>query len=451
MPKSYLANEPGAQRALHHAFNPYDQTYQRLLTFHQIGHDVSKVELIILGGTWSVYPEPYQIWFIKECFRAINDFGEKEITGAQLSADKKSQAIVDEKLSVSTTESADWSELFAQQKRNETARCRNVGLVIETRPDRISEYEVTKIRKFGCTKTQIGIQSLRDEVLEKNKRGHDVAATKKAFRLLRQAGFKIHAHWMPNLYGSTPEQDKKEYELLFSDPDFKPDELKIYPCSLIAGTELMNKYKDGSWKPYTEAELIDVLTFCLLHTPEYCRITRVMRDIPSTDIVAGNLKTNIREMAEKKLAAISTQSKDIRAREIKQQQVKRTDLKLETVDYITAVSNENFLQFVTKEHQIAGFLRLSLPTKKNFLPDLENAAIIREVHVYGSALALGTKEAGKAQHLGLGSELISEAKKIAAKNGYEKLAVISAVGTREYYRQRGFIDGELYQIFSLSD
>jgi len=495
MPKSYLADEPGAQRAERNSFDPYLQTYNRVLAFQNMGHHIDKLELIILGGTWSYYPESYQIWFIKECFRALNDFGagvdsrvaveryyqnmekelrkvrakvptnnpqenKKELESLEIHGthiDKTYNQTVSELYvaperlgGFDTYQSASWEELTAQQKQNELARCRNVGLVIETRPDNISEAEVLRIRRLGCTKTQIGFQSLNDEVLAKNKRGHDVAATRRAVRLLRQAGFKIHAHWMPNLFGSSPELDKKDYKVLFSDPDFQPDELKIYPCSLIESAELMEYYESGKWRPYTETELLDVLGFCLTHIPEYCRLTRVIRDIPSDDIVAGNKKTNFRQVVERELEKLGQQSRDIRAREIKSLKVQQDALQLTEVPYLTSVSKEIFLQFVTKENEkIAAFLRLSLPTIENYVGELRDCAIIREVHVYGQSVPIGEKSSGKAQHVGLGTQLLERAKIIARENGFKKLAVISAIGTREYYRQRGFCDGELYQVAQL--
>lgn len=527
MPKSYLSDEPGAQRAERNWFDPYLQTYNRLQALSNIGHSVNKAELIILGGTWSYYPERYQIWFIKECFRALNDFGvtdgraaiekkyellEKNLrktAPAVLTNDPGKNKITLQKFAVSGDtvytkdsatktynqtvsqlylapekvggfdeyQSATWDELVQQQKKNETGAVRNVGLVIETRPDNISEAEVIRIRKLGCTKAQIGFQSLQDSVLEKNKRGHDVAATRRAVRLLRQAGFKIHAHWMANLYGSSVEQDKKDYDKLFTDFDFRPDELKIYPCSLIGSAELMQYYKKGLWHPYSYEELLDVLSYCLLHTPEYCRLTRVIRDIPSTDIVEGNKLTNFRQIAEQKLLKAGEKSKDIRAREIKNEQFKEADVRLEKVIYSTPVSTELFLQYVVDEElvdntkskkniqekntsqtkrvaqtqrtKIIAFLRLSLPKVDNFITELKDAAIIREIHVYGQVVAVGTQAEEKAQHLGLGTKLIEVAKHIAQEKNYKKLAVISAIGTREYYRSRGFEDGELYQFSDL--
>lgn len=498
MPKSYLSDEPGAQRAERNFFDPYLQTYNRLQALTTIGHTTSKAEIIVLGGTWSYYPEAYQIWFIKECFRAFNEFNkkddrnriikkyeemekkyhdmnrygmssnpktnkdnlaEKEIKGITL--EKSYNSVISETYvaperiaGFDAYQTASWDELFAEQKKNETAEIRSVGLVVETRPDNISEQEVIRIRKLGCTKTQIGFQSLQDDVLSKNKRGHDVAATRKAVNLLRQAGFKIHAHWMPNLYGSDVKKDIEDYKALFEDPDFKPDELKIYPCSLIESAELMQYYQKELWKPYTYEELLEVLTFCLQNTPNYCRLTRVIRDIPSTDIVEGNKLTNFREIAENNLIKLHKKSKDIRAREIRSHMFDENTIEFEDTIYDTAVSTEHFLEYTAKlktssERKILGFLRLSLPKKKPFIPELEKSAVIREIHVYGQVVSIGEQDSERAQHLGLGTKLIEQAKRISIENEYKNMAVISAIGTREYYRKKGFIDGELYQHCSI--
>jgi elongator complex protein 3 len=289
---------------------------------------------------------------------------------------------------------------------------------------------------------------LNDEVLRKNKRGHTVAATRRAVKLLRQAGFKIHAHWMPNLYGSSPELDIEDYRMMFDDPDFRPDELKIYPCSLIESAELMQRYQDGSWRPYTHEELLDVLMTCFRMTPEYCRLTRVIRDIPGTDIVVGNKATNFRQLVENELERRGEKSRDIRAREVRFAKVNAGELHLDDLSYASSCSEERFLQFIDDERSIAGFLRLSLPTQQGapLTPELDGAAIIREVHVYGQAVGIGAESPGRAQHAGLGTQLIERAVEIAKAHGYARLAVISAIGTREYYRRRGFSDEGLYQI-----
>jgi len=491
MPKSYLADEPGAQRAERNYFDPYLQTYNRLQALHNIGHFVDKAEIIILGGTWSFYPESYQIWFVKECFRALNDFGKKEddrnkienkyalmndrlVKNKQVgrtpnpkfnqeklekyqidgtSIDKSYNQTVSELYLVPEKiggfdkfQKASWSQLHREQRLNEAAAVRNVGLVIETRPDNISEAEVRRIRKLGCTKAQIGVQSLSDRVLKLNHRGHSVAATKRAFKLLRQAGFKIHVHWMANLYGSSPEQDRADFDHLFNNPAFRPDELKIYPCSLIASAELMQYYKAGKWRPYTKKELSSVIEYVIVHTPQYARLTRIIRDIPATDIVEGNKLSNFRQVAEVALEKKGKVAQDIRAREIRNKSVTADQLQLDTIIYKTKVSQEYFLQYVTKdERRIAAFLRLSLPTRANFIAELNQAAIIREVHVYGSLVKLGVKDRFKSQHIGLGTALLDHAKRIAREHQFSKIAVISAVGTREYYRARGFTDSDLYQ------
>lgn len=492
MPKSYLSDEPGAQRAEQNSFDPYLQTYSRLETYYNIGHPTDKIEIIVLGGTWSFYPETYQIWFIKRIFDAMHDFGNgidrtEEVSQALLEASQlhpennltnvtvygldlgksynqvvqdvyhdemvRSKQIarsikVGERERSPIDEYATWEELEAAHRYNETAPCRSVGLVVETRPDHIDEAEVLRIRRLGCTKVQIGFQSLNDDVLEANKRGHDVMATRRAVKLLRKAGFKIHAHWMPNLYGSSPELDILDYKKLFGEDDFRPDELKVYPCSLIESAELMQNYQDGTWKPYTEDELLQVLVESFMNTPEYCRLTRVVRDIPGTDIVAGNQKTNFRQIVENTLTERGLRSPDIRAREIRHQKVTMDDLTLDELIYSANGFEEHFLQFITEDRKIAGFLRLSLPTADvtPLTEELRDTAMIREIHVYGQAVDIGDSQEGHAQHLGLGTQLINRAVEIAKANGFDRLAVISAIGTREYYRKRGFDDGELYQI-----
>ena len=468
MPKSYLSDEPGAQRAGQHRFDPYAQTLSRLMAYHHTGHKVDKAEIIVLGGTWSSYPEAYQRWFVKRSFDALNDFqrwrdGElsapetrglewadlgERIHGRRI--DRSYNRIVGDHAERHgngrfAAETAAWSELAAAQRHNETAASRCVGLVVETRPDHLTAEEVIRIRRLGATKVQIGYQSLSDEVLAANHRGHDVAATRRATRLLRGAGLKIHAHWMPNLYGSSPERDVEDFERLFADPDFRPDELKIYPCSLIESAELMAYWRDGRWRPYEEAELLEVLVECLRRAPEYCRLTRVIRDIPGTDIVAGNRKTNFRELAEAELTRRGLVARDIRAREVRYSEVRPAELELRETRYATSVGEERFLQYVTPEKRLAAFLRLSLPAGPVEIEEIASSAMIREVHVYGRLVGLGERRAGRSQHLGLGARLIERGAELAAAAGFTDLAVISAVGTRDYYRRLGFGDGELYQ------
>ncbi len=465
MPKSYLAMEPGAQRAMQNKFDPYAQTMSRLHAFLVNGHVVDKVELIILGGTWSFYPEAYQIWFIKRCFDAMNDFVsdsappdarnvdferlETNLAGAALDATYNhvvSRFIEGEQGElVKDWESASWSELEAAHAKNESASSRCVGLVVETRPDRIDLEEVKRIRRLGATKVQIGYQALDDRILAMNERGHDVAATRRAMHLLRSVGFKIHAHWMPNLYGSDLERDVEDFARIFDDEDFRPDELKLYPTSLIESAELMKHYLSGAWVPYDDEALVGLLERCMVRVPRYCRLTRVIRDIPSHDIVVGNKTSNLREVAESRLRARGIAQVDIRSREIRGRAV-QGELTHRETRYDAGVSEEVFLEAVIEDDRIVGFLRLSLPRGEGVIDELRGAAIIREVHVYGAVVGIGERSAQGAQHAGLGRRFVERACSIAADAGYARVAVISAIGTRGYYRTLGFADGALYQV-----
>ena len=492
MPKSYLANEPACQRAELTFFDPYVQVAARLQALHQMGHSTDKVELIVLGGTWSDYPEGYQYWFIKELFRALNEWPNSPSHiqerlnwytsfGLQNSEEALSSFVAEQQAAVfddtatynqafhklydiSQPHQSAWSqmqstydELVEQQHVNETAAARVVGLVIETRPDTITSDNLRMFRQLGCTKIQIGIQSTRQEILDANQRQMSVAQIKRAFSLIRLYGFKIHSHLMVNLLGATPEADKQDFKTFVTDPGFLPDEIKLYPCALVSGTQLVQKYREGAWQPYAKDELVDVLVQDALNTPPYVRISRMIRDISATDILVGNKHTNLRQMVEQELAAkdIARRVQEIRFREINQQQVRAAELTLQDFAYTTAVSDEHFLQWVTADNKIAGFCRLSLPhwdkltsgacdVSANELLVQPGQAMIRELHVYGQALSLGS-EGMSAQHQGLGQKLLTKASSIAAEAGYTSLNVISSIGTRAYYRAQGFTDAGLYQ------
>ena len=492
MPKSYLANEPACQRAELTFFDPYVQVAARLQALYQMGHSTDKVELIVLGGTWSDYPESYQYWFIKELFRALNEWPNSPSHiqerlnwytsfGLQNSEEAVSSFVAEQQAAVfddtatynqafhklydtSQPHQNAWSqmqstydELVKQQHVNETAAARVVGLVIETRPDTITPENLRMFRQLGCTKIQIGIQSTRQEILDANQRQMSVAQIKRAFSLIRLYGFKIHSHLMVNLLGATPEADKQDFKTFVTDPGFLPDEIKLYPCALVSGTQLVQKYREGAWQPYAKDELVDVLVQDVLATPPYVRISRMIRDISATDILVGNKHTNLRQMVEQELAAedVANRVQEIRFREINQQQVRAAELTLQDFVYATAVSDEHFLQWVTADNKIAGFCRLSLPhwdkltagacdVTTNELLVQPGQAMIRELHVYGQALSLGS-EGMSAQHQGLGQKLLAKASSIAAEAGYTSLNVISSIGTRAYYRAQGFTDAGLYQ------
>jgi elongator complex protein 3 len=435
MPKSYIYDEPGAQRAERDGFDPFKQTFGRIEAFESIGHDASKVELLILGGTWSAYSQDYRQWFVRRCYDAMNAVGDANFTPA-----------------VSLEES---------QRRNVLSAHRNVGLVVETRPDWITPDEIRHLRRLGVTKVQIGVQSLEDDVLTLNKRGHSVAQVRQALGLLRTAGFKLHLHWMPNLYGATLKSDRASFRQFFDDPAIRPDELKIYPCSLIAGTELYQRWLEGDYTPYSEQELVGLLADIKPTVPPYTRINRLFRDIPAHHIQAGVKVSNLREIVHNELARRGERCGCIRCREVGRQQVRDEDLRLTAYSYATDLTDEHFLQFVVdgdSAHDgaaalgsapIVGFLRLSLPKSPSagsraFLDEIRGNALIREVHVYGPALAIGGAEAGAAQHVGVGTRLLAEARRLSRAAGFDRISVIAATGTRAYYAARGFESGELY-------
>lgn len=486
MPKSYLGDEPVCQRAERNYFDPYLQVTSRLRALREMGHLTDKVELIILGGTWSDYPLEYQTWFITGLFRALNEgrAGEENVPemrtryramGLTSLRDEVNARVANEQARVergeetfnraiealygndpawqqaTATQRATFAELEAAQRANETADHRVVGLVIETRPDTITAHNLALIRRFGCTKVQIGVQSLDEDILRQNHRVITREKIEEAFALLRVFGYKIHAHFMLNLLGATPETDKADYLRFVSDSAYVPDEVKLYPCSLVAGTGLVAHHGDGTWRPYAESELLDVLVEDTLATPPYMRISRMIRDISAHDIVVGNKKANLRQMVEDAIEKAGNAGgiKEIRYREVSTGNVDVSDLHLDEVAYRTANTREYFLQWVTPDNKIAGFLRLSLPDQDYIgehaaeLPVGPREAMIREVHVYGKVAGLHKKGAG-AQHLGLGRRLVERASTLAREAGCTRINVISAVGTREYYRGLGFTDTDMY-------
>ncbi len=420
MPKSYLPDEPGARRALEHQFDPFTQVAARIQALEAVGHPTDKIELLILGGTWSAYRRDYQEWFVRRCLEAMNG-----------------------------VESASLAEA---QALNETAAHRNVGLVIETRPDHVDGKELAWLRYLGVTKVQMGAQSLDDYILEINQRGHTVAETHAAVQKLRLAGFKIVLHWMPNLLGATPASDKADFAHLWD--GLCPDEIKIYPCQLLANADLYAYWQRGEYQPYTTQELVDLIADVKPSIPIYCRVNRVIRDIPSTNVVEGNKRTSLRQDIQDEMQRRGTRCRCIRCREVRKQNVEQSDLRLDHMVYQADGAHEHFLSFVTDDDRLAGFLRLSLPQQDPAelgLQDLHGAAIIREVHVYGQSLPVGMEQWGAAQHAGLGTRLIRLAEKTAHENGYQRLAVISAIGTRRYYIDRGFERGELYLVKNLPE
>jgi elongator complex protein 3 len=420
MPKSYLPDEPGAMRGLQHDFDPFEQTWARLEALKAIGHPTDKIELLILGGTWSAYRRDYQDWFVQRCLDALNGFTSKTLAEAQ--------------------------------RLNLRAQHRNVGLVIETRPDRVDGDEIAHLRYLGVTKVQMGAQSMDDAILLLNQRGHTVEDTRKAVSLLRAAGFKIVLHWMPNLLGATPQTDREDFERLWAADGPRPDELKIYPCQLLANAELYQTWQQGEYAPYSTETLIGLIADIKTSIPRYCRVNRVIRDIPSTNVVAGNKRTSLRQDVHRELSRRGTRCQCIRCREIRGREVDAQSMTLDRQVYSAGGAQEHFISFVTPDDRLAGYVRLSLPgpaSPQTGLTDLLGAALVRELHVYGQSLPVGSTRSGAAQHAGLGARLMAEAEALARENRYPRLAVIAALGTRPYYRKLGYVLGETYMVKSL--
>jgi elongator complex protein 3 len=421
MPKSYLPDEPGAMRGLQNNFDPYLQVSSRIASLQATGHPTEKIELLILGGTWDSYRRDYQEWFILRCFDALNE--------------------------------VDSSTLAEAQALNETAPHRNVGLVIETRPDEVKPTQLAWLRRLGVTKVQMGAQSLDDHILEINHRGHTAAETLRACSMLRAAGFKIVLHWMPNLLGATPESDRADFAHLWAD-GYAPDEIKIYPCQLLDNAELYAYWQRGEYHPYTTDELVALIADIKPSIPVYTRVNRIIRDIPSGNVVEGNRRTSLRQDVIAELQRRGQRCTCIRCREVRGDKFDPEALQLVDTTYPAAQTSEHFLQFVTPQDQLTGYLRLSLPgpaapSLAGAIPDLDGAAIIREVHVYGLSLAVGSEQSGAAQHIGLGTRLLDRASQIAREAGFRRLAVIAAIGTRVYYENRGFHRGDLYLVKDL--
>jgi elongator complex protein 3 len=397
VPQSYTPKSPAIMRAILLDYDPYKQVEARIRAYRAMNHPTDKIELIIMGGTFLDYPVKYQYGFIKSCYDALNG--------------KTS------------------SSLEEAKKLNELAARRCVALCIETRPDVCGKEEIKRMLEFGCTRVELGVQMPDDAIYKKCKRGHTVKDVISATNLLRENGFKIGYHIMPGIPGSNKKKDMKLFKLIFSNENYKPDQLKIYPCQVIKGADLANLYYKRKYKPYNEAELKELIIKFLYLTPRYCRIMRIMREIPPEYLVAGTTRIDLRKDIEEGLRNKESKIVEIRFREVGLRSRYNKDidnkLKLKTTTY-KANGEEYFLEFVNKQDILFALLRLHI-NKKN------KTAIIRELHVYGQSVGIG--KTGRVQHTGLGKKLMQEAEAIARKYKIKKLKVISGVGVREYYKK----------------
>ncbi len=428
VPVSYLDNEPAVMRAIRCGYDPYKQIILRLKSLEDNGHEPNKIEVIVIGGTWSYLPKKYQYWFIASCFQAANDY-------QKINKNKKEKNF---KLTSKISRNLNFAELnnalLKEQKKNEKARYKIIGLTLETRPDFINEKELIQMRELGCTRVEIGVQAIDDKILKKNKRGHDTKAIIKATKLLKSYGFKITYHFMPALPGSNPDKDLEMFKDLFAGDNFQPDQIKFYPTVVTQGSLLYNWHKKGVYKPYTDQQLSNLIIACKKIIPPYVRIIRLIRDIPGESIIAGNKITNLRQIMQSK----GVKCNCIRCREVKDGRINK--YKLNTLEYQASGGREYFISLDSFDKKVLyGFCRLRLDNNSPISP-----AIIRELHVYGQLVPVGSQKI--IQHSGFGKKLLAVAEKIAKEQNINKIAVISGIGVRSYYRKLGYKKNKTYLI-----
>ncbi|HSF50505.1 MAG TPA: tRNA uridine(34) 5-carboxymethylaminomethyl modification radical SAM/GNAT enzyme Elp3, partial [Nitrososphaeraceae archaeon] len=422
-PMSYVGTEPATKIAQSFEYDAYYQVKSKLSQLYQRGHNVSKIELVIVGGTFPFMPEIYQREFVKKCFDALNN-------------------------DISST-------LEESIIKNEYAEIRCVGFTVETKPDYCKEQHVDLMLKLGITRIEIGVQTLEENIYKLINRGHNLTDVKNSFQIARDCGYKIVAHMMPGLPGSTTESDINSFKLLLENDSFKPDMLKIYPTLVLKNTGIYKMYMNGKYHAYTEDELVNILVEVKKIIPPWVRIMRIQREIEPSDIIAGSKKGNIRQIAMKKLKELGTKCKCIRCREAGLQKLKnfnQQEIILNRIDYFASRGKEVFLSMESKDKSLLfGFLRLrNIPfshrKELNDNNNKRNSAIIRELHVYGQVVDVGQKNNSLSfQHNGLGLHLIEEAEKISKEEfQIDKLSVISAIGTRAYYKKLGYIQNGPY-------
>ena len=447
VPQSYTGKEPSTMRGIRNNFDPYLIVFNRLEQFLVTGHAPEKTEIIIQGGTFPALPLQYQEDFITYAFKAMNDFGERftkngiawddflsffELPGTVGSPERTQHIHAKEKQLRGT------STLTVEQERNETAAIRCVALCIETKPDWCFEEHIDTMLRLGTTRVEMGVQALRENVMKLTHRGHTLQDAIKATRLLKNSLLKTGYHMMPGLPGTTKENDLEDYHQLFTNPDYMPDALKIYPTTVIKGTGLYGIWKAGKYQPLTAEDAADIIVEAKKHVPKWCRIMRVQRDIPSTVIDAGPAMTNLRQLIEKKMNDQGIHCTCIRCREPRDHTISWNDVKLLREDYTASGGKEIFLSFEdTKNDLLLGFCRLRIVPKSHRPEIPPNSAGIRELHVYGQATPLGNT--GNVQHRGLGKQLLTEAERIARDEFLcTKMLVISGIGVREYYAKHGY-------------
>jgi len=420
-PKSYLHDEPAVKRANENGFDPVMQLTDRAATLAQNGHPVDKIELLVLGGTWSSYPHVYQEEFVRDLFYAANTFWQRE---------KRPRR-----------------GLLEEQALNETAACKIIGLTLETRPDTIDAAELLRLRRYGCTRVQLGVQHTDDQVLKRINRGCTTADTVTALKRLKDACYKIDIHLMPNLPGATAAVDRAMFERVLSDPQLQADQWKVYPTQVVPWTVIKRWFEAGSYVPYASDQMFEVLMQVKSRVHPWIRLNRVVRDIPMQYVSGGLDVPNLREDLLVEMRHKGLTCRCIRCREpgAASKKVLPQQTLVRRV-YAASGGAEHFVSIESADRAtLLGFVRLRLPPPWSDAPEhqppfeeLRGAALVRELHVYGQLIATADKSNADAQHTGLGRTLMAEAEATARAHGFRRVAVIAGVGSRGYYRKLGY-------------
>ncbi|NXS72950.1 ELP3 protein, partial [Pandion haliaetus] len=411
--QSYTGYEPTSMRAIRARYDPYLQTRHRVEQLKQLGHSVDKVEFIVMGGTFMALPEDYRDYFIRNLHDALSGHTSNNVAEAV--------------------------------KYSERSLTKCVGITIETRPDYCLKRHLSDMLSYGCTRLEIGVQSVYEDVARDTNRGHTVKAVCESFHLAKDAGFKVVAHMMPDLPNMGLERDMDQFVEFFENPAFRPDGMKLYPTLVIRGTGLYELWKTGRYKSYPPSTLVDLVARILALVPPWTRVYRVQRDIPMPLVSSGVEHGNLRELALARMKDLGTQCRDVRTREVGIQEihhkVRPYQIELVRRDYVANGGWETFLSYEDPEQDIlVGLLRLRKCSEESFRPELKGGvSIVRELHVYGSVVPVSSRDPSKFQHQGFGMLLMEEAERIAKEeHGSWKIAVISGVGTRNYYRKIGY-------------
>ncbi|XP_071999945.1 elongator complex protein 3 [Engystomops pustulosus] len=411
--QSYTGYEPTSMRAIRARYDPFLQTRHRVEQLKQLGHSVDKVEFIVMGGTFMALSEDYRDYFIRNLHDALSGHTSNSV-----------------------------AEAVRYSERSNT-KC--VGITIETRPDYCLKRHLSDMLSYGCTRLEIGVQSVFEDVARDTNRGHTVKAVCESFHMSKDAGFKVVSHMMPDLPNMGFERDIEQFIEFFENPAFRPDGMKLYPTLVIRGTGLYELWKTGRYRSYSPSTLVDLVARILALVPPWTRVYRVQRDIPMPLVSSGVEHGNLRELALARMKDLGTECRDVRTREVGIQEihhkVRPYQVELIRRDYVANGGWETFLSYEDPEQDILiGLLRLRKCSPESFRPELKGGvSIVRELHVYGSVVPVSSRDPSKFQHQGFGMLLMEEAERIARdEHGSFKIAVISGVGTRNYYRKLGY-------------